>query len=86
MEGLKKNTPAGVEPETNPDLYNGWARIFAPDGACVAKADKDFDGLLLVDVSTHQLLAIVCLLLQLLIATDLLLDRPQRDTHTQGYN
>ena len=86
VEGLKKNTPAGVEPETNPDLYNGWARIFAPDGACVAKADKDFDGLLLADVSTHQLLAIVCLLLQFFIFTDLLLDRPQRDTHTQGHN
>lgn len=87
VDGLKKNTPAGLESETDPDLYNGWARIFAPDGTCVAKADKDFDGLLLADVSTHRLLlALVCLFLQLMMITDLLLDRPQRDAHTQGHN
>lgn len=54
VEGLKKNTAAGVEPETNPDSYNVWSRVFAPDGTCVFKADKDFDGLILVDVRTHQ--------------------------------
>ena len=75
VEGLAKNTPPDLEPETDPDPYNGWARIFAPDGTCVAKADKDFDGLLFVDVSTHQLLlALVCPFLLLLIVTDLLLD------------
>lgn len=50
-EGLKKNTPAGVEPETDPSTYNGHARIYRPDGSLVVKPDKDFDGLLYVDVS-----------------------------------
>ncbi|KAJ4329321.1 hypothetical protein N0V84_000216 [Fusarium piperis] len=50
-EGIKKNTPPGVEPEAHPEHYNGWGRIFAPDGTCVAKADKGFDGLLITDAS-----------------------------------
>ena len=50
-EGIKKNTPPDVEPEKHPEHYNGWGRIFAPDGTCVAKADKDFDGRLIADVS-----------------------------------
>jgi cyanide hydratase len=49
-EGLKKNTPEGVEPETDPSTYNGHARIYKPDGTLVSKPDKDFDGLLFVDV------------------------------------
>lgn len=51
VEGLKKNTPEGVEPETDPSTYNGHARIYKPDGTLVAKPDKDFDGLMFVDVS-----------------------------------
>jgi cyanide hydratase len=54
VEGLKKTTPAGVEPETDPSTYNGHARIYKPDGTLVAKPDKDFDGLLFVDVSFHR--------------------------------
>lgn len=50
VEGLKKNTPEGVEPETDPSTYNGHARIYKPDGTLVCKPDKDFDGLLFVDV------------------------------------
>lgn len=50
-EGLVKTTPEGVEPETDPSTYNGHARIYKPDGTLVAKPDKDFDGLLFVDVS-----------------------------------
>lgn len=51
VEGLKKTTPEGVEPETDPSTYNGHARIYKPDGTLVCKPDKDFDGLLFVDVS-----------------------------------
>jgi len=51
VEGLKKNTPEGVEPETDPSTFNGHARIYRPDGTVVAKSDKDFDGLLFADVS-----------------------------------
>ncbi|KAK8155217.1 cyanide hydratase [Phyllosticta citrichinensis] len=43
VEGLKANTPEGVEPETDPSPYNGHARIYKPDGTLVAKPDKDFD-------------------------------------------
>ena len=63
VEGLKKNTPAGVEPETNPDHYNMWSRIFSPDGTCVAKAGKDFEGLLIADVSCfYHFLFLIALL------------------------
>lgn len=55
VDGIKKNTPAGVEPETDPSPYNAWSRIFAPDGSCVARADQDFDGLLMADVSAPDL-------------------------------
>ena len=73
MDGLKKNTPEDVESETNPDHYNGWGRIYGPDGTCVAKARRDFDGLPFADVSTQQFqLALVWLLLRLWMATDLL--------------
>jgi cyanide hydratase len=54
VEGLKKTTPEGVEPETDPSTYNGHARIYKPDGTLVCKPDKDFDGLLFVDVSSHR--------------------------------
>ncbi len=54
VEGLKKNTPEGVEPETDPSVYNGHARIYRPDGSLVAKPDKDFDGLLYVDIDLNE--------------------------------
>ena len=55
QEGVAKNTPPDVEVET-PDRYNGHTRIFGPDGTLLAKPDKDFEGLVLVDVSSsHQL-------------------------------
>ncbi|EFQ25833.1 carbon-nitrogen hydrolase [Colletotrichum graminicola] len=55
IEGLKKNTPEGVEPETDPSVYNGHARIYKPDGSLVAKPDKDFDGLLFVDIDLDEI-------------------------------
>lgn len=54
VEGLKKTTPEGVEPETDPSPYNGHARIYRPDGSLVVKPDKDFDGLLLVDIDLDE--------------------------------
>ncbi|KAI1245982.1 hypothetical protein MGN70_012879 [Eutypa lata] len=54
VEGLKKNTPEGVEPETDPTTYNGHARIYRPDGSLAAKPDKDFDGLLSVDIDLNE--------------------------------
>ncbi|KAL9617703.1 MAG: hypothetical protein Q9160_007536 [Pyrenula sp. 1 TL-2023] len=54
-EGVAKNTPKGVEVE-KPDRYNGHTRIFGPDGNLLAKPDKDFEGLVFVDIdlsSTH---------------------------------
>lgn len=54
VEGLRKHTPPGTEPEKDPDHYNHWTRIFAPDGSCVASADKDFVGLLMADVSCSR--------------------------------
>lgn len=54
VEGLKKNTPEGVEPETDPSTYNGHARIFRPDGSLVSKPDKDFDGLMFVDIDLNE--------------------------------
>ncbi|EXJ66179.1 cyanide hydratase [Cladophialophora psammophila CBS 110553] len=53
-EGAKKNTPPGVEVEANIDHYNGFSRIYAPDGTCVAKADKDFEGLLVADIDLNE--------------------------------
>ncbi|KAF7549786.1 hypothetical protein G7046_g8233 [Stylonectria norvegica] len=53
-EGLLKNTPDGVEPETDPSPYNGHARIYRPDGSLVAKPDNDFDGLLFVDIDLNE--------------------------------
>ena len=50
-EGVEKNTPSGIEMEVDICHYNGFSRIFAPDGSCVARADKDFRGLLIADVS-----------------------------------
>lgn len=50
-EGIKLNTPPGKELE-DPHIYNGHGRIFGPDGQnLVAHPDKDFQGLLFVDVS-----------------------------------
>lgn len=54
VEGLKKTTPEGVEPETDPSTYNGHARIYRPDGSLVVKPDKDFDGLLFVDIDLNE--------------------------------
>lgn len=54
VEGLRKTTPEGVEPETDPAPYNGHARIYRPDGSLVARPDKDFDGLLYVDVDLNE--------------------------------
>lgn len=50
-EGIKLNTPPGVEPEKDVDHYNGHSRIFAPDGTVVAEADKTVGQLLIADVS-----------------------------------
>lgn len=49
-QGVKRNTLSGAEPEANIDHYNGFSRIYAPDGTCVARADKTFDGLLMAEV------------------------------------
>ncbi|KAK6835152.1 hypothetical protein PG987_009846 [Apiospora arundinis] len=55
VEGLAKTTPEGVEPETDPTPYNGHARIYRPDGSlAVPKPDKDFDGLMLVDIDLDE--------------------------------
>ncbi|EEY18377.1 cyanide hydratase [Verticillium alfalfae VaMs.102] len=54
VEGLKMNTPEGVEPETDPSVYNGHARIYRPDGSLVVKPEKDFDGLLFVDIDLNE--------------------------------
>lgn len=54
VEGLRKNTPEGVEPETDATPYNGHARIYRPDGSLVCKPDKDFDGLLFVDIDLNE--------------------------------
>ncbi|POS74782.1 cyanide hydratase [Diaporthe helianthi] len=54
VEGLKKTTPEGVEPETDPTPYNGHARIYRPDGSLVVKPEKDFDGLLFVDIDLNE--------------------------------
>ncbi|KAK8017882.1 cyanide hydratase [Apiospora rasikravindrae] len=56
VEGLKKNTPEGVEPETDPSPYNGHARIYRPDGSLApnGKPDKDFDGLMFVDIDLNE--------------------------------
>lgn len=53
-EGIRLNTPAGKELE-DPHIYNGNGRIYAPDGQnLVPHPDRDFQGLLYVDVSlTH---------------------------------
>lgn len=54
VEGLRKTTPEGVEPETDPSPYNGHARIYRPDGSLVVRPDKDFDGLLFVDIDLDE--------------------------------
>ena len=52
-EGIKLNTPPGKELE-DPNIYNGHGRIFGPDGQnLVAHPDKDFQGLLFVNVSIY---------------------------------
>jgi cyanide hydratase len=76
VEGLKKNTPEGVEPETDPSTYNGHARIYKPDGSLVAKPDKDFDGLMVVDVRIS--------LRPTLTFANFFLDRPEREPPDQG--
>ncbi|KAK8137427.1 hypothetical protein PG984_002920 [Apiospora sp. TS-2023a] len=56
VEGLALNTPEGVEPETDPSPYNGHARIYRPDGSLApnGKPDKDFDGLMFVDIDLDE--------------------------------
>jgi len=50
-EGIKLNTPPGKELE-DPNIYNGNGRIFGLDSQnLVPHPDKDFQGLLFVDVS-----------------------------------
>jgi cyanide hydratase len=53
-EGLKENTPPGVEAETDAAPYNGHARIFRPDGSLHTRPDKDFDGLMFVDIDLAE--------------------------------
>lgn len=49
-EEIKLNTPPGWDLE-DPNIYNGHGRIFGPDGqSLVPHPDKDFQGLLYVDV------------------------------------
>ncbi|KAJ1326173.1 cyanide hydratase [Microdochium nivale] len=54
VEGLKRHTPPGVEPETDATPYNGHARIFRPDGSLVEKPAVDFDGLMYVDIDLNE--------------------------------
>ncbi|EJD54336.1 cyanide hydratase, partial [Auricularia subglabra TFB-10046 SS5] len=54
VDGLKKNTPPGCAAETDADPYNGHTRIFGPDAALVSQSDKDFDGLLFVDIDLNE--------------------------------
>ncbi|KAF2136278.1 uncharacterized protein K452DRAFT_237781 [Aplosporella prunicola CBS 121167] len=53
QEGVKINAPPGAELE-DCAIYNGHARIFRPDGTCVSKPDKDFDGLMFVDIDLNE--------------------------------
>ncbi|KAF4168072.1 hypothetical protein CNMCM6936_003667 [Aspergillus lentulus] len=53
-DGIKLNTPPGKELE-DPHIYNGHGRIFGPDGQnLVAHPDKDFQGLLFVDIDLDE--------------------------------
>ncbi|EJD51215.1 putative cyanide hydratase [Auricularia subglabra TFB-10046 SS5] len=54
VEGLRKNAPPDVEPETDPRTYNGHTRIYAPDGALIVKPDRDYDGLLFVEIDLNE--------------------------------
>lgn len=51
VEGVRKNTPSHIEEPESPDCYNGHTRIYGPDGTLLAKPSKDFEGLVMVDVS-----------------------------------
>ncbi|KAF2194130.1 carbon-nitrogen hydrolase [Zopfia rhizophila CBS 207.26] len=55
VEGLKKNTLEGVEPERDPLTYNGHARIFRPDGSLVVEPAKNFYGPLLIGLNECHL-------------------------------
>lgn len=52
-EGIKLNTPPGKALE-DPEIYNGNARIFGPDGQLIKKPTKDFQGLLFVDIDLDE--------------------------------
>ena len=55
VEGVKKNTPAGLEPDTSDPMFTGDARIFKPGGGlAVPKPSKDFDGLLIADIDLNE--------------------------------
>lgn len=59
-EGIKLNTPPGKELE-DPNIYNGNGRIFGPDGQnLVPHPEKDFNGLLFVDVSGERFVLPEC--------------------------
>ena len=70
-EGIKLNTPPGKELE-DPHIYNGNGRIFGPDGQnLVPHPDRDFQGLLYVDVRIIH----PCVMPQWLFADILHVDR-----------
>ncbi|MCJ1243727.1 hypothetical protein MMC30_000924 [Trapelia coarctata] len=55
QEGVRKNTPEAKRDDCEtPDCYNGHTRIYGPDGQLLAKPDKDFEGLVFVDIDLDQ--------------------------------
>jgi len=55
QEGVCKNTPDAKKDDCEPaDVYNGHTRIYGPDGQLLAKPDKDFEGLVFVDIDLDQ--------------------------------
>jgi cyanide hydratase len=55
QEGIKKNTPPGVDVTTEPSRYESYARIFKPGGRlAVPKPAEDFDGLLIAEIDLDE--------------------------------
>lgn len=55
QEGVRKNTPDEKKDDCEtPDRYNGHTRIYGPDGQLLAKPDKDFEGLVFVDIDLDE--------------------------------
>lgn len=53
--GILANTPASKHSSVeSPDIYNGHTRIYGPDGQLLAKPDKDFEGLVFVDIDLDE--------------------------------